>query len=61
VQYAFGKGIKNFPVLPVSSDYADQLTRIEDLVVHGKMTPQQGMDKVTSTVQGKLDQQQSGL
>ncbi len=61
VRYAFGKGIKNFPVLPVSSDYADQLTRIEDLVVHGKMTPQQGMDKVTSTVQGKLDQQQSGL
>jgi multiple sugar transport system substrate-binding protein len=61
VRYASGKNITHFPVLPVSSDYADQLTRIEQLVIHGKMTPQQGLDKVTSVVQTKLDQQQSGI
>ena len=61
VRYASGKNIKYFPVLPVSADYADQLTRIEDLVLHGKMTPQQGLNKVTAVVQTKLDQEQSGI
>jgi multiple sugar transport system substrate-binding protein len=61
VQYAQGPKVTSFPVLPVSADYAAQLTRNEDLVVHGKMSPQAGLDKVTTVMQQKLDQYQSGL
>lgn len=61
VQYAQGPKVTSFPVLPVSADYAAELTRNEDLVVHGKMSPQAGLDRVTTVVQQKLDQYQSGL
>ena len=61
VKYAQGPKIRSFPVLPVSADYADQLTRIEDLVVHGKMSPQAGLNKVTTVIQQKLDQFRSGI
>ena len=47
VQYAQGPHIGAFPVTPVSADYANSLTTIENLVLHGKMTPKQGLDKVT--------------
>jgi hypothetical protein len=43
-----------FPVTPVSSEFANELTQIEDLVVHGKMTPKAGLDKVTKDIQAKL-------
>ena len=54
VRYAQGPGIKVFPITPVSADYANSLTTMEQLVLHGKMTPKQGLDKVTSDLQAKL-------
>ena len=61
VKYAQGPKVTAFPVIPVSANFADELTRYEALVVHGKMSPQAGLDKVTSDVQKLLDAQQSGL
>jgi hypothetical protein len=61
VKYAQGPKVTSFPVLPVSADYADQLGQVEALVVHGKMSPQDGLNQVTNTVQQKLDAEQSGL
>jgi multiple sugar transport system substrate-binding protein len=55
VKYAQGPHISAFPVIPVSSDYASELTSIEQLVLHGKMTAKAGLDKVTSDLQTKLD------
>jgi multiple sugar transport system substrate-binding protein len=55
VKYAQGPHIAAFPVSPVSSDYANSLTSIESLVLHGKMTAKQGLDKVTKDLQTKLD------
>lgn len=54
VHYAFGPKVVVFPVTPVSSEFANELTQIEDLVVHGKMTPKAGLDKVTKDIQAKL-------
>lgn len=56
VRYAQGPGIGAFPVTPVSADYANSLTTVEQLVLHGKMTPKQGLDKVTRDLQAKLGQ-----
>jgi multiple sugar transport system substrate-binding protein len=61
VKYAQGPKVTSFPVLPVSADYADQLGQVEALVVHGKMSPRDGLNQVTNTVQQKLDAEQSGL
>jgi multiple sugar transport system substrate-binding protein len=54
VKYAQGPHIAVFPVSPVSSDYASELTSVESQVLHGKMTAKQGLDKVTSDLQTKL-------
>jgi multiple sugar transport system substrate-binding protein len=56
VKYAQGPHIGAFPVLPVSTDYANSMVTIEGLVLHGKMSPKQGLDKLTSDIQTKLDQ-----
>lgn len=56
VRYAQGLHIAAFPVTPVSSDYANSMTAIEGLVLHGKMSPKQGLDKLTTDLQTKLDQ-----
>jgi multiple sugar transport system substrate-binding protein len=61
VKYSQGPKVTAFPVIPVSADFADELTRYEALVVHGKMTPTDGLNKVTTDVQQKLDAQASGL
>jgi multiple sugar transport system substrate-binding protein len=61
VKYSQGPKVGAFPVIPVSADFADQLTRNESLVVHGKLSPQDGLNKVTSVVQQKLDAFQSGI
>lgn len=61
VQYAQGPKVTSFPVIPVSANFADDLTRYESLVVHGKMSPQDGLNKVTSDIQQKLDAFQSGI
>jgi multiple sugar transport system substrate-binding protein len=61
VKYAQGPKVTAFPVIPVSADFADELGQVEALVVHGKMSPQDGLNKVTTDVQQKLDAQQSGL
>jgi multiple sugar transport system substrate-binding protein len=56
VRYAQGPGIGSFPVTPVSSNLANSLTTVEQLVLHGKMTPKQGLDKVTHDLQAQLNQ-----
>jgi multiple sugar transport system substrate-binding protein len=56
VRYAQGPHIAAFPVTPVSTDYANSLTTIESLVLHGKMTAVQGLAKVTSDMESKLGQ-----
>jgi multiple sugar transport system substrate-binding protein len=53
--------IEIFPNLPVSSEYAAELAAIEDKVIHGKMTPKAGLDKVTHDMQTLLDQKSSGI
>ena len=61
IQYAQGAKMTVFPVLPISAQFQNELVRIEDLVVHGKMTAQAGMNKVTSDMQTQLDAAQNGL
>jgi multiple sugar transport system substrate-binding protein len=61
IQYAQGARMTVFPVLPVSAQYQNELVRIEDLVIHGKMSAQAGMNKVTSDIQTQLDSAQNGL
>jgi multiple sugar transport system substrate-binding protein len=61
VKYAQGPKVTAFPVIPVSADFADALGRYEALVVHGKMSAQDGLNKVTTDTQQKLDAQQAGL
>jgi multiple sugar transport system substrate-binding protein len=61
IKYAQGPKVGAFPVIPVSANYAAQLTRYETLVVHGKMSAQDGLNKVTSVTQQQLDQFYSGL
>jgi multiple sugar transport system substrate-binding protein len=61
IQYGQGSKMTVFPVLPVSAAYQTELGRIEDLVIHGKMTAQAGLDKVTKDMQTQLDAQQNGL
>jgi multiple sugar transport system substrate-binding protein len=53
--------IQIFPNLPISAQYATELALVEDKVIHGKMTPKQGLDTVTSQMQSALDQQSNGL
>lgn len=54
VKYAFGPKVVVFPVNAVSSDYANEMVQIEDLVIHDKMSPKAGLDKLTSDIQAKL-------
>lgn len=61
VKYSQGPKVTAFPVIPVSANFADELTRIEALVVHGKMSAQDGLNQATANVQKLLDAQQSGL
>ena len=61
VKYAGGPKVGAFVVLPIGSDFAAGLTGAEDLVVHGKMSAKQGLDKLTLQMQQKLDQFKSGL
>jgi hypothetical protein len=56
VKYAQGPHIAAFPVLAISTDYANSLTTDEGLVLHGKMSAKQALDQVTSQLQAKLDQ-----
>jgi len=61
VKYSQGPKVTAFPVIAVSAQFADELSRMEALVVHGKMSAQDGLNKVTSDVQKLLDATQSGL
>jgi maltose-binding protein MalE len=61
IQYAQGPKMTVFPVLPVSAAYQNELVRYEDLAIHGKMTAQAALDKVTKDMQTQLDAQQNGL
>jgi multiple sugar transport system substrate-binding protein len=56
VKYAQGPHIVAFPVTSISTAYANSLTTAEGLVLHGKMTAKQALDKVTSDLQTQLDQ-----
>jgi maltose-binding protein MalE len=54
--------IQTFPNLPIAAQYAAALATTEDKVIHGKMTPKQGLDKLTSDMQSLLNRQSnSGL
>jgi multiple sugar transport system substrate-binding protein len=53
--------IQIFPNLPVSAEYAAELATIEDKVIHGRMSPKDGLDKVTHDMQTLLDQQSGGI
>ena len=61
IQYAQGPKMTVFPVLPVSAQYQNELGRIEQLVINGKMSAQDGLNKVTSDMQTQLDAAQTGL
>jgi multiple sugar transport system substrate-binding protein len=61
IKWAQGPKITVFPVLPVSAAYMNDLVRYENLAVHGKMTAQAALNKVTSDMQTQLDAQANGL
>jgi len=61
VRYAGSAHLEAFPNVSVASEYAAQLTAVEDKVVHGQMSPQEGLDKVTHDLQALLDQKSNGL
>jgi len=61
VHFAGVAHIQIFPNLPISSEYAAELSTIEDKVIHGGMTPRAGLDKVTQDMQTLLDQKTNGL
>jgi multiple sugar transport system substrate-binding protein len=61
IAYAQGPRMTAFPVLPVSAAYQNELGQYEDLALHGKMTAQAALDKVTKDMQTQLDAQQNGL
>jgi multiple sugar transport system substrate-binding protein len=52
--------IQTFPNLPIAAQYAAALATTEDKVIHGKMTPKQGLDKLTSDMQSLLNRQSNG-
>ena len=54
VQWAQGPKINVFPVISVQNELATEMTQIEDLVLHGKMTPTDGLNKLTKDIQSKL-------
>ncbi|MGH2346409.1 MAG: extracellular solute-binding protein, partial [Chloroflexota bacterium] len=53
--------IQIFPNLPVSAQYAAELATYEDKVIHGRMSPKAGLDKVTKDIQTLLDGQSAGI
>ena len=61
VHYAGTAHLQIFPNLPISSEYAAALTSIEDRVIHGRMSPKAGLDKVTHDMQTLLEQKTSGI
>jgi multiple sugar transport system substrate-binding protein len=61
IAYAQGPKMTAFPVLPVSANYLTDLIRYEDLAIHGKMSAQAALNKVTSDTQTQLDAAQNGL
>jgi multiple sugar transport system substrate-binding protein len=61
VRYSGTARVAIFPNLSISSQYTAALATMEQQVLHGKMTAQQGLDKVTHDMQTLLDQQSSGL
>lgn len=61
IQYAQGSRMTAFPVLPISADYLNDLIRYEDLAIHGKISAQAALNKVTSDMQTRLDGAQSGI
>ena len=61
ITWAQGSKITVFPPLPVSAAYMNELVRYETLVIHGKMSAQAALDKVTSDIQAQLDAQANGF
>lgn len=61
IAYAQGPKMTAFPVLPVSANYLTDLIRYEDLAIHGKISAQDALTKVTSDIQTQLDAAQNGL
>jgi multiple sugar transport system substrate-binding protein len=49
-----------WPAIPVNTYYNDEVTRIFDFVVRGKMTAQAALDEVTKNVQAELDKALAG-
>jgi multiple sugar transport system substrate-binding protein len=61
VHYAGTARVAIFPNLPISAQYTAALATMEQQVLHGKMSVQRGLDKVTHDMQALLDQQSSGV
>ena len=55
VELTEGTSGRAWPRIPVLATYQDEMTRLADQVVHGKVTPEQGLADVNAKVQKELD------
>jgi len=55
VELTEGTAGRSWPRIPVLATYQDEMTRLADQVVHGKVTPEQGLADLNAKVQKELD------
>ncbi len=55
VELTEGTSGRAWPRIPVLSTYQDEMTRLADQVVHGKVTADEGLAELTAKVQKELD------
>jgi ABC-type glycerol-3-phosphate transport system substrate-binding protein len=55
VELTEGTAGRAWPRMPVLSTYQDEMNRLVDQVVHGKVVPEQGLAELTAKVQKELD------
>lgn len=55
VELTEGSSGRSWPRIPVLATYQDEMTRLADQVVHGKVEPEQGLADLNAKVQKELD------
>ena len=55
VELTEGTSGRSWPRIPVLATYQDEMTRLADQVVHGKVEPEQGLADLNAKVQKELD------